>query len=348
MGRSPCCDEVGLKRGPWTPEEDKKLRDYVQKNGHGSWRRLPKLAGLNRCGKSCRLRWINYLRPDIKRGNFTEEEESLIIDLHSLHGNKWSTIAASLPGRTDNEIKNYWNTHLRKKLLRMGIDPVTHQPRTDLRVLPGLPELLTAANLVGGFTSSLNDPLHLQADAAHLIKLHLVQNLVQVLTSNPTPNLNQIIGLFGSAVLRNYRLNDVDVPSSRQLESLLRHLLHGSLLQRTAPMASSLSTQGWQSFVDSLHRSMPESSRSVDAGDQAAAAATDDLSSVNEGCLPTSDSTPPYLSSSPENMTKGEPITIDGSINAPYEAWDANLDDLDDLGYWKEILDQISSWPNTP
>ncbi|CAL9085519.1 unnamed protein product [Musa textilis] len=214
MGRSPCCDEVGLKRGPWTPEEDKKLRDYVQKNGHGSWRRLPKLAGLNRCGKSCRLRWINYLRPDIKRGNFTEEEESLIIDLHSLHGNKWSTIAASLPGRTDNEIKNYWNTHLRKKLLRMGIDPVTHQPRTDLRVLPGLPELLTAANLVGGFTSSLNDPLHLQADAAHLIKLHLVQNLVQVLTSNPTPNLNQIMGLFGSAVLRNYRLNDVDVPSA--------------------------------------------------------------------------------------------------------------------------------------
>ncbi|THU72812.1 hypothetical protein C4D60_Mb04t16140 [Musa balbisiana] len=246
MGRSPCCDEVGLKRGPWTPEEDKKLRDYVQKNGHGSWRRLPKLAGLNRCGKSCRLRWINYLRPDIKRGNFTEEEESLIIDLHSLHGNKWSTIAASLPGRTDNEIKNYWNTHLRKKLLRMGIDPVTHQPRTDLRVLPGLPELLAAANLVGGFTSSLNDPLHLQADAAHLIKLHLVQNLVQVLTSNPTPNLNPIVGPFGSAVLRNYRLNEVDVPSSRQLESLLRHLPHGSLLQSTAPMASSLSTQGWR------------------------------------------------------------------------------------------------------
>ncbi|XP_009385722.2 transcription factor MYB41 [Musa acuminata AAA Group] len=348
MGRSPCCDEVGLKRGPWTPEEDKKLRDYVQKNGHGSWRRLPKLAGLNRCGKSCRLRWINYLRPDIKRGNFTEEEESLIIDLHSLHGNKWSTIAASLPGRTDNEIKNYWNTHLRKKLLRMGIDPVTHQPRTDLRVLPGLPELLAAANLVGGFTSSLNDPLHLQADAAHLIKLHLVQNLVQVLTNNPTPNLNQIMGPFGSGVLRNYRLDDVDVPSSRQLESLLRHLPHGWLLQSTAPMASSLSTQGWQRFVDSLHRSTRESSRSVDAGDQTAAAATEDVSSVNEGCLPTSDSTPPFLSSSPVNMNKGEPITIDGSINAPSEAWDANLDDQDDLGYWKEILDQISSWPNTP
>ncbi|KAJ8456054.1 hypothetical protein OPV22_034797 [Ensete ventricosum] len=348
MGRSPCCDEVGLKRGPWTPEEDKKLRDYVQKNGHGSWRRLPKLAGLNRCGKSCRLRWINYLRPDIKRGNFTEEEESLIIDLHSLHGNKWSTIVASLPGRTDNEIKNYWNTHLRKKLLRMGIDPVTHQPITGSRVLPGLPELLAAANLVGGFTSSLNDPLHLQADAAHLIKLHLVQNLVQVLTSNPTPNLNPIMGLFGSAVLRNYRLNDVDVPSSRQLESLLRHLHHGSLLQSTAPMASSLSTQGWQSFVDSLHRSTPESSRSVDAGDQTAAAAIDDLSSVNEGCLPTSDPTPPFLSSSPVNMNESETITIDGSINVPFEAWDGNLDDLDDLGHWKEILGQISSWPNTP
>ncbi|KAJ6682631.1 MYB FAMILY TRANSCRIPTION FACTOR [Salix koriyanagi] len=68
MGRSPCCDESGLKKGPWTPEEDQKLVKYIQKHGHGSWRALPKLAGLNRCGKSCRLRWTNYLRPDIKRG----------------------------------------------------------------------------------------------------------------------------------------------------------------------------------------------------------------------------------------------------------------------------------------
>ncbi|KAL6282201.1 hypothetical protein ACE6H2_013130 [Prunus campanulata] len=132
MGRAPCCDKNGLKKGPWTPEEDQKLLDYIQKHGYGNWRTLPKNAGLQRCGKSCRLRWTNYLRPDIKRGRFSFEEEETIIQLHSILGNKWSAIAARLPGRTDNEIKNYWNTHIRKRLLRMGIDPVTHSPRLDL------------------------------------------------------------------------------------------------------------------------------------------------------------------------------------------------------------------------
>ncbi|KAM7525155.1 hypothetical protein LguiA_015057 [Lonicera macranthoides] len=133
MGRTPCCDNKnGLKKGPWTPEEDQKLLHYIQKHGYGNWRTLPKNAGLERCGKSCRLRWTNYLRPDIKRGRFSPEEEDTIIHLHSVLGNKWSAIAARLPGRTDNEIKNYWNTHIRKKLLRMGIDPVTHNPRLDL------------------------------------------------------------------------------------------------------------------------------------------------------------------------------------------------------------------------
>ncbi|XP_051115547.1 transcription factor MYB41-like [Andrographis paniculata] len=132
MGRSPCCDKSGLKKGPWTPEEDTKLMQYIQIHGPHNWRTLPKNAGLQRCGKSCRLRWINYLRPDIKRGRFSFEEEETIIQLHSVLGNKWSAIAARLPGRTDNEIKNYWNTRIRKRLLKMGIDPVTHAPRLDL------------------------------------------------------------------------------------------------------------------------------------------------------------------------------------------------------------------------
>ncbi|KAI3736225.1 hypothetical protein L6452_15763 [Arctium lappa] len=132
MGRTPCCDKNGLKKGPWTQEEDLKLLEYIQVHGPGNWRTLPKNAGLQRCGKSCRLRWTNYLRPDIKRGRFSFEEEETIIQLHSVMGNKWSSIAARLPGRTDNEIKNYWNTHIRKRLLRNGIDPVTHSPRLDL------------------------------------------------------------------------------------------------------------------------------------------------------------------------------------------------------------------------
>ncbi|GKV08755.1 hypothetical protein SLEP1_g20347 [Rubroshorea leprosula] len=131
MGRSPCCDKVGLKKGPWTPEEDQKLLAYIEEHGHGSWRALPLKAGLQRCGKSCRLRWTNYLRPDIKRGKFSQQEEQTIIQLHALLGNRWSAIATHLPKRTDNEIKNYWNTHLKKRLAKMGIDPITHKPKSD-------------------------------------------------------------------------------------------------------------------------------------------------------------------------------------------------------------------------
>ncbi|XP_027110330.1 transcription factor MYB41-like [Coffea eugenioides] len=116
MGRSPCCDKEAVKKGAWSPEEDKTLVDYINKNGHGTWRSLPKLAGLLRCGKSCRLRWTNYLRPGIKRGPFCPEEEASIMQLHTMLGNKWAAIASHLPGRTDNEIKNFWNSHLKKRV----------------------------------------------------------------------------------------------------------------------------------------------------------------------------------------------------------------------------------------
>uniref|UniRef100_A0A0E0EYX9 Uncharacterized protein n=1 Tax=Oryza meridionalis TaxID=40149 RepID=A0A0E0EYX9_9ORYZ len=106
MGRAPCCEKEGLRRGAWSPEEDDRLVAYIRRHGHPNWRALPKQAGLLRCGKSCRLRWINYLRPDIKRGNFTADEEDLIVRLHNSLGNRWSAIAAQMPGRTDNEIKN--------------------------------------------------------------------------------------------------------------------------------------------------------------------------------------------------------------------------------------------------
>ncbi|KAK7305726.1 hypothetical protein VNO77_43636 [Canavalia gladiata] len=125
--RKPCCHKEGTNKGAWSKYEDQKLIDYIQAHGEGCWRSLPKAAGLHRCGKSCRLRWINYLRPDIKRGNFAQDEEDLIIKLHALLGNRWSLIAGRLPGRTDNEVKNYWNSHIRRKLIKMGIDPNNHK-----------------------------------------------------------------------------------------------------------------------------------------------------------------------------------------------------------------------------
>ncbi|KAK5835218.1 Transcription factor MYB39 -like protein [Gossypium arboreum] len=147
MGRSPCCDKVGLKKGPWTPEEDQKLLAYIEEHGRGSWRSLPAKAGLQRCGKSCRLRWTNYLRPDIKRGKFSLQEEQTIIQLHALLGNRWSAIATHLPKRTDNEIKNYWNTHLKKRLAKMGIDPITHKPKNDALLSTTDGQSKNAANL---------------------------------------------------------------------------------------------------------------------------------------------------------------------------------------------------------
>ncbi|GLT87422.1 hypothetical protein SLE2022_055070 [Rubroshorea leprosula] len=126
--KTPCCSKMGIKRGPWTPEEDKLLANYINREGEGRWRTLPKRAGLLRCGKSCRLRWMNYLRPSVKRGRIAADEEDLILRLHRLLGNRWSLIAGRIPGRTDNEIKNYWNTHLSKKLISQGIDPRTHKP----------------------------------------------------------------------------------------------------------------------------------------------------------------------------------------------------------------------------
>ncbi|CAJ1943875.1 unnamed protein product [Sphenostylis stenocarpa] len=150
--------EYECKKGLWNTEEDTVLINYVKKHGKGKWSRIPKVTGLKRSGKSCRLRWMNYLSPDVKRGDFSEEEEDLVIRLHNLLGNRfflirpilikvnhvsyirhetfyigdyygthnklkkmvhllrWSLIAGRIPGRTDNQVKNFWNTHLSKKL----------------------------------------------------------------------------------------------------------------------------------------------------------------------------------------------------------------------------------------
>ncbi|XP_010528041.1 PREDICTED: transcription factor RAX2-like [Tarenaya hassleriana] len=132
MGRAPCCDKHNVKRGPWSPEEDAKLKDYIEKHGTGgNWIVFPQKAGLKRCGKSCRLRWLNYLRPNVRRGDFTEEEDRIICSLFASIGSRWSVIAAHLHGRTDNDIKNYWNTKLKKKLIASMAPPLLNLPSSS-------------------------------------------------------------------------------------------------------------------------------------------------------------------------------------------------------------------------
>ncbi|GJR92537.1 transcription factor MYB41-like protein [Tanacetum coccineum] len=207
MGRAPCCEKTGLKRGPWTQEEDQLLVDYIKNNGHGSWRSLPKLAGLLRCGKSCRLRWTNYLRPDIKRGPFSPEEEKLVIQLHAILGNRWAAIAAQLPGRTDNEIKNLWNTHLRKRLLSVGIDPQTHEPTSisspflgPLKRLPASPSTRHMAQW---------ESARLEAEARLSLESSLVLAPSTPLMPNKRTNTDYFLRIWHSEVGNSFRNIDI-------------------------------------------------------------------------------------------------------------------------------------------
>lgn len=85
-----------VKKGPWTPLEDMILTEYVKKHGEGNWNSVQKNSGLLRCGKSCRLRWANHLRPNLKKGAFSDDEEKIIIELHAKLGNKWARMAAQV------------------------------------------------------------------------------------------------------------------------------------------------------------------------------------------------------------------------------------------------------------
>ncbi|KAF7850123.1 hypothetical protein BT93_L5824 [Corymbia citriodora subsp. variegata] len=126
MARYPRVDKVRsnkpVKKGAWSAEEDEKLVAYIMRYGIWNWTHMAAPAGLARTGKSCRLRWMNYLRPNIKHGSITKEEEEIIINLHRVLGNRWATIASRLPGRTDNEIKNYWNTRLKKRFVQENLE----------------------------------------------------------------------------------------------------------------------------------------------------------------------------------------------------------------------------------
>ncbi|XP_047171309.1 transcription factor MYB101-like [Vigna umbellata] len=153
-----------VRKGPWTPSEDAILVEYVKKHGEGNWNSVHKNSGLFRCGKSCRLRWANHLRPNLKKGAFSPEEEQIIIDLHSKLGNKWARMAAQLPGRTDNEIKNFWNTRMKRRQ-RAGLPiypPELHAEATAFnlqhRYLEDIPHSSFALLLSSCYPKKPDDP----------------------------------------------------------------------------------------------------------------------------------------------------------------------------------------------
>ncbi|GLJ41732.1 hypothetical protein SUGI_0863680 [Cryptomeria japonica] len=168
-----CCKEEKkkkYKRGLWTPEEDSILRSYILKYGYGYWSQVPKLADFIVVLKFCRLRWINYLRPGLKRGSFSLQEQMIIINTHELIGNRWSEIASMLPGRTDNEIKNFWHTHLKKRLKMniVGSDGNTHKTLgEETLVCSSTSTTMEANDLQMGFLDS-KDELNLQSSTPRL------------------------------------------------------------------------------------------------------------------------------------------------------------------------------------
>ncbi|KAK4284972.1 hypothetical protein QN277_001730 [Acacia crassicarpa] len=342
-------NESGLKKGPWTAEEDRILVDYIEKNGHGSWRALPKLAGLNRCGKSCRLRWTNYLRPDIKRGNFSDQEQQLIINLHAVLGNKWSTIAAHLPGRTDNEIKNLWNTHLKKKLLQMGLDPVTHRPRSQqLNLLSNLQHLLSSL-------SPNNNPNynhhHLDnilntiqtLSPSQLAKLHLLHNLIQVLaTASATAATTNLLAPFNLDALVNPGSmmdqlllqehqnigNFHSLSNLSNVEGLLHHHHQQQQQQQHLPVSDGLE----------LLKVMP--------------CLADPVASASSS-LPNLVSPTPDCSPSPSSFNKMKDKVInqnDGTPNpststSTFDTLGDFMDEQASEAFWKHLIDQESNQP---
>ncbi|KAI3665592.1 hypothetical protein L6452_44219 [Arctium lappa] len=187
-----------LRKGAWTAEEDTLLRNCIDKYGEGKWHLVPIKAGLRRCRKSCRLRWLNYLRPNIKRGEFEEDEVDLILRLHKLLGNRWSLIAGRIPGRTANDVKNYWNTHLRSRAKQQNKEPQdakTSEDHTMVTVIKPQPR-------------TLSKPLNWFKGDNQIAETHNDGNLIRSLNDDVDNKYNTSPRLISSQVVLDDKINE--------------------------------------------------------------------------------------------------------------------------------------------
>ncbi|CAL0311603.1 unnamed protein product [Lupinus luteus] len=207
MGRAPCCDKANVKKGPWSPLEDAKLKTYIEQHGYGgNWIALPQKIGLKRCGKSCRLRWLNYLRPNIVHGGFSEEEEDLICSLYDSIGSRWSIIAAQLSGRTDNDIKNYWNTRLKKKLIGKQRKYQQTQAsrvsslRQEMKREPYFTVASGSLTQTSNWPSEHNSSVHMQAANSNNVSIQYNDLNNQTSLMNLLLNNNAVTATFNSQI----------------------------------------------------------------------------------------------------------------------------------------------------
>lgn len=254
---------------------------------------------------------------------------------------RWSAIANHLPGRTDNEIKNFWNTHLKKKLLQMGIDPVTHRPRTDLNIFSNLPQLLAAASFTG-LRNPWDDVLRLQSDATQLAKIQMLHNIIQVLSTAPTNSNMEAINHFGPS----------SIPDQHLYEYMQMNPKHEELLNGSIGFSPQMITTELQSnFPNFEAPQLPQSGESQPINGLAT------YTRNNSDCsdrLGTSYSIPPadhalpnLVSASPEcsivskieNNINPNDISNPSSTSTTFDPLGDLLDDEASESYWKELIE---------